>query len=239
MRKLMMLTVATLALAASGPAAAQMAVFDVKNYAQIVQQLKAAQDQLAVVTKSYNQAVDAYNDVHGLTNIDGVAQLLNSDASKKWLPSGARDIEQLVSSSSSSLGSLGQQAANIRAGRKVNLPALPGAATDADRSRRAALETAGDTAAKNAAIADAAYGATTTRSAGLDQLQQALASATTDKDRQAIQARIGIEVARIQNDTMQLQAVKMRQEAEDRLVAQQLREQRAANIASDAASRAQ
>ncbi|WP_010189062.1 type IV secretion system protein, partial [Sphingomonas sp. PAMC 26605] len=211
MLKRMMLAGATVALASSAPATAQMAVFDVKSYAQIVQQLKAAQDQLAVVTKTYNQAVDAYNDVHGLTNVDGVAQLLNSDASKKWLPSGARDIEQLATSSSSSLGTFGQQAANIRAGRKVNLPALPGSATDADRSRRAALEAAGDTAAKNAAIADAAYGATATRSAGLDQLQQALASATTEKDRQAIQARIGIEVARIQNDTMQLQAVKMRQ----------------------------
>ena len=235
MRTLMMLAGSVLALAVSTPAAAQMAVFDVKNYAQIVQQLRAAQEQLTDVTKAYNQAVDAYNDVHGLTNIDGVAQLLNSDAAKKWLPSGAQDIEQLVSSGSSSLGSLGQQAANIRAGRRVNLPALPGTATDADRGRRAALEASGDTAAKNAAIADAAYGATTTRSAGLDQLQQALASATTDKDRQAIQARIAIEVARIQNDTMQLQAVRMRQDAEDRLVAQQLREQRAANIAADAA----
>lgn len=234
MRTLMMLAGSVLAMAVSTPAAAQMAVFDVKNYGQIVQQLKAAQDQLTVVTKTYNQAVDAYNDVHGLTKIDGVAQLLNSDAAKKWLPNGAQDIEQLMSSSSS-LGSLGQQAANIRAGRRVNLPALPGTATDADRGRRAALETAGDTAAKNAAIADAAYGTTTTRSAGLDQLQQALTSATTDKDRQAIQARIAIEVARIQNDTMQLQAVRMRQEAEDRLVAQQLREQRAANIAADAA----
>ena len=237
MRKPMMFAGAALALATAAPATAQMAVFDARNYAQIVEQLKTAEQQLAVVTKTYNQAVDAYNDVHGLTNVDGAAQLLNTDAAKRWLPSGARDIEQLMASSSSGLGSLGQQAANIRAGRKVNLPALSGTATDADRARRASLEAAGDTAAKNAAIADAAYGATTTRTTGLDQLQQALAEATTDKDRQMIQARIAIEVARIQNDTMQLQAVRMRQEAEDRLVAQQMREQRTANIAADAGSR--
>lgn len=222
------------ALALPGPATAQMAVFDVKNYGQIVQQLKAARDQLAVVEKTYNQAVDAYNDVHGLTNINGVAPLLNSSAAKNWLPSGAQDIEQLVSGTTGSLGSLGQQAANIRAGRRVNFPDLPATASNGDRATRASLSASGDAAAKNAAIADSAYGATTTRTSGLDQLQQALEQATTEKDRQAIAARIAIEQARIQNDTMQLQAVQMRQQAEERLVAQQMREQRAANIAADA-----
>ena len=234
MRRVMLLAVSTLTLAA--PASAQMAVFDVKNYNQIVQQLKAAQDQLTVVTKTYNQAVDAYNEVHGLTQVSGVAQILNSSAAKSILPADMQNIQSMFNSRNGGAGALGQAAANIRAGRKVNLPPLASDASAGAKASRASLDSSGDLAATNAAIAESGFASTSVHTAGLDQLQTALENATTQKDREAIAARIAIEQARIQNNAVQLQALKMRQDAEDQLRAQQAREQQSANLAADAGS---
>ncbi len=222
---------------AAMPVHAQMAVYDHASLLKLIEQARTAQQQLQKAADTYNQAVTAYNTVHGLTTVNGLSKILDSDIVKQWLPSGAQDIEKLMSSGSSSLGQLGSAARAIRQGRQVNLPALPANATAADQANRAALMANGDTAAKNAAIADAAFKTTTDRSAGLDELQQALAGATEEKDRQAIQARINIEVARIQNASMQLNAVKMRQDAEERLQAQQIIEQDTATRAADYAAK--
>jgi type IV secretion system protein VirB5 len=242
MKRISMLAVPAIGLAIASPASAQFGaggiVFDPQSYGQLVEQLRNAEKQLQTVTNTYNQAVTAYNDVHGVTNISSVATLLNNSAAKSVLPADAQNLEQLMSSGSGGLGSLGSAVTNIRNGRKVTLPALPSSATDYDRATRTSLENRGEAAAKNAAIADAAYGSTTTHTTGLDQLQAQLEKAETEKDRQAITARIAIEQARIQNNAIQLQAVQMRQQAEEQLTAQQLREQRAANITADAASSA-
>ncbi|NIJ09357.1 type IV secretion system protein VirB5 [Sphingomonas vulcanisoli] len=229
-----------LAIVGAMPASAQgIAVHDNAALLKLIDQVKTAGSQLQALEKTYNQAVDAYNNAHGLTNANGVANILNSDASRRWLPSGARDIEQLASGSTNGLGQIGQAAANIRAGRRVSLPDLPTSATDSDRATRTLLTSNGDRVATNAAVADAAFGATTTRTEGLEQLRQALSTASTQKEVQDLQARIAIEQAHIQNDAMQLQAVKMRQEAEDRLQGQQAAEQAIAERAADAARRHQ
>lgn len=227
MRKMMLIAVPFLALAA--PASAQMAVFDVKNYAQIVQQLKTAQQELQTVTSTYNQAVTTYNEVHGLTQVNSVATLLNNPAAKTILPADMQNIQSVFNSGNS----LSSAAANIRAGRQVTLPALPGTATDADKATRANLLASGNLAATNAAIAEAGYTSTTTHTTGLDQLQTALENATTQKDREAIAARIAIEQGRIQNNAVQLQAIKMRQDAEEQLRAQQMREGYIATMTAD------
>lgn len=225
-----------LGMIAATPAIGQgIAVHDNASLVQLLNQVRSAGQQLATLEKTYNQAVDAYNNVHGLTNVDSIANVLNSDSSRRWLPSGSRDIEQLMTGSTGSLGQLGEAAANIRAGRKVNLPDLPSTATDTDRATRSALSSNGERVATNAAVADAAFNATTTRTEGLEQLRQALSTASTQKEVQDLQARIAIEEAHIQNDAMQLQAVKMRQDAEDRLQGQQAMERAAALRAADAA----
>ncbi len=214
-----------------------MLVHDNASLLKLIEQARTAQQQLQKAADTYNQAVTAYNTVHGLTTVNGLSKILDSDIVKQWLPSGAQDIEKLISSANGSLGQLGSAAQAIRQGRQVNLPALPANATAADRANRAVLMANGDTAAKNAAIADAAFKTTTDRSAGLDELQKALAGATEEKDRQAIQARINIELARIQNASMQLNAVKMRQDAEEDLRVQQDFEKRVAGRAADDAAR--
>lgn len=229
MKRLLLLSV----LAAMPLHAQGIAVHDNLNFLKLIDQAKTAQQQLQTATQTYNQAVTAYNNVHGLTTVNGLSKILDSDTSKQWLPSGAQDIEKLMSSGNGSLGQLGSAAQAIRQGRQVSLPALSANATAGEQANRAALMSNGDTAAKNAAIADAAYTNATTRNAGLDELQQALAGATDEKERQTILARINIEQARIQSANIQFQAVQARQQAENQLWLQQSNEQDAANRAAD------
>lgn len=215
-------------LAFTTPAAAQMAVFDVKSYAEIAKQLKTAQD-------TYNQAVQTYQQVSGITQIKDVSSLLNNPATKTILPPDMQNIQQVYNSS----GQLSSAAANIRNGRKVELPGLSSSATAGDKATRASIEASGNLAATNAAIAEAGYASTAMHTTGLDQLQTALEQATTQKDREAITARIGIEQARISNQSVQLQALKMRQDAEEQLRGQQMRETYIAGIDADTGAKEQ
>lgn len=80
-------------------------------------------------------------------------------------------------------------------------------------------------AARDAAIAEAAYGVTAQRTTGLEELRSSLDTASDAKDVMDIQARVGVENAHIQNDAVQLQALTMRQQAEQRIRSQQESEQ--------------
>lgn len=226
MRKYMLFVVPLLAF--TTPAAAQMPVFDLKSWTEIAKQLKTAQD-------TYNQAVQSYQQVAGLTQIRDVSTLLNNPQAKNILPPDMQNIQQVFNSS----GQLSSAAANIRNGRRVNLPGLSSSATNGDRATRAALEANGNLAATNAAIAESAYSSTGVHTTGLDQLQSALENATTQKDREAITARIGIEQARIQNQSVQLQALRMRQDAEEQLRGQQMRENYIGSMTADTAGKSQ
>jgi type IV secretion system protein VirB5 len=78
----------------------------------------------------------------------------------------------------------------------------------------------GDLAARDAAIAEAAYGVSAQRTAGLEELRTSLDTASDAKQVMDIQARVGVENAHIQNDALQLQALRMRQEADVQLRSQ-------------------
>jgi len=215
-------------LAFTTPATAQMPVFDLKSWTEIAKQLKTAQD-------TYNQAVQSYQQVAGLTQIKDVSTLLNNPQAKTILPPDMQNVQQVFNSGNQ----LSSAAANIRNGRRVDLPGLSSSATAGDKATRASIEASGNLAATNAAIAEAGYASTTMHTSGLDQLQTALEQATTQKDREAITARIGIEQARISNQSVQLQALKMRQDAEEQLRGQQGREAYIASMTSDNAGKSQ
>src|SRR3954467_7008709 len=87
----------------SGPASAQVAVFDPSVFARqfeqltemkkqvetLTSQLKVAQDQLG-------QAKQLYDSFNKLTNINDVASLLNSAEFRRYLPNGFAEIEGLI-----------------------------------------------------------------------------------------------------------------------------------------------
>jgi type IV secretion system protein VirB5 len=232
---------AALMLCTTAPAGAQggIPVYDNTSYLKLIEQVKTAASQLNKLQETYNQAVKAYDAANGITNVNDIGSILNSPQSRNWIPSEAKDIQKLMSGANDQLGSLGSAATNIRNGRRVDIPALSANATEGEKASRTALEERGNAYATDAAIAEAAYGATGTRTQGLEQLRKSLDTATTQKQVQDIQARIAVEQAHINNDLMQFQAVQARRTAENEMRGQQMIEQQAAARAAYAKSRGQ
>lgn len=226
------------ALALSAPAYAQgIPVYDSSTFLQTVSTVKNTLSMIEQGKQQISQATELYNSVNKLTNVNEIASSLSTDAMRHLLPSEARDIQRLMSSDMTGLGSLGTSADRIRTSNRVALPDLRPDATAFERTNRDSLSRSGDIAARDAAIAEAAYGVSAQRTAGLEELRSSLDSAGDAKDVMDIQARIGVENAHIQNDALQLQALQMRQAAEARLRSQRDSETSLAKLEQSLGSR--
>ncbi len=205
----------------SAPAYAQgIPVHDTATFLQTLSTVKNTLSIIEQGKQQISQATELYNSVNKLTNVNQIASSLNTDAVRHLLPTEARDIQRLMSSDMSGLGSLGSSAARIRSSNRIELPDLRPGATAFERSSRDSLSRSGDMAARDAAIAEAAYGVTARRTTGLEELRSSLDTASDAKEVMDIQARVGVENAHIQNDAVQLQALQMRQQAEQRIRSQ-------------------
>lgn len=226
MRKTLWTATAVVALAGTTPALAQgIPVYDSSGYLQALATVKNTLSMIEQGKAQIAEAQQLYGSFNKATNVNQIASSLSTDSVRHLLPSEARDIQRLMSSDNASLGSLGSSADRIRSANRIDLPTLRPDATEYERSARDALDRRGDMAARDAAIAEAAYGVTAQRTAGLEELRSSLDGATDAKDVMDIQARVGVENAHIQNDAVQLQALQMRQQAETRLRSQRESEQ--------------
>jgi len=205
----------------SAPAYAQgIPVHDTGTFLQTLSTVKNTLAMIEQGKQQILQASELYNSVNKLTNVNQIAPSLSTDAVRHLLPSEARDIQKLMSSDIAGLGNLGSAAGRIRSNNRVELPNLRTGATNFERSNRESISRNGDLAARDAAIAEAAYGVTTQRTAGLEELRSSLDNASDAKEVMDIQARIGVENAHSQNDAVQLQALEMRQAAQIKLRSQ-------------------
>lgn len=206
----------------TAPAFAQgIPVYDSSTFMQTLSTVKNTLSMIEQGKEQLSEAKALFGAFNKATNVNGIATSLTQDAVRRWLPEDVRDISVLMREGPDGLGSLGTRATEIRGTGRVSLPALAGNASQSMIDGRNRLDTIGDQAARDAALAETAYAATTKRTAGLEELRTALDGATDAKDVMDLQARIGVENAHIQNDTMQLQALAMRQSAGERLRAQQ------------------
>lgn len=217
-----MMAAAAIAVMTAAPAAAQgIPVYDATGFAQALATVKNTLSMIEQGKEQISEAQALFGSLNKLTDVNGIATSLTQDAVRRWLPPEVREIGALMSNGPDGLGALGQRATAIRNTGRISLPALTSSAPPASVEARGRLDSVGDQAARDAALAEAAYDATTKRTDGLEQLRTALDSATDAKEVLDIQARIGVENAHIQNDAMQLNALAMRQAADQRLHAQQ------------------
>jgi type IV secretion system protein VirB5 len=214
MRRISLALLIMLSSAAATPARAQgIPVYDSSGYLQALATVKNTLSMIEQGKEQIAEAQQLYGSFNQVTNVNGIASSLSTDAMRHLLPADARDIGRLMSSDNASLGSLGSAATRIREANSVALPELRPGATAYERSSRDALLRNGNMAARDAAIAESAYGVSAQRTAGLEELRTSLDSASDAKQVMDIQARVGVENAHIQNDAVQLQALRMRQEA--------------------------
>lgn len=217
--------IVALALASTGgssPAWAQagpgIPTFDVSTYAQTLATVK---NTLSAVEQAKAQVAEAqrlYASMNKLTNVNGIATVLNDSAVRNVLPAEARDMTKLMSGDLSSTGAVGDRAKTILDQYRVDVGL---SSSDADQGYQAAIDRTNGQAATQAAIADTAYDVANQRTRGLEELRTSLDSATDAKEVMDLQARIAAESAHIANDQMKLQSIAMREQAAQTLKIQQ------------------
>jgi len=231
MRKGRFAAIGAIFLGTAGPAAAQgIPVYDSSGYLQALATVKNTLSMIEQGKEQIAEAKQLYGSFNQVTDVNGIASSLSTDGMRHLLPREARDLGRLMSSDNASLGSLGSAATRIRDANRVALPELRPGASAYERASRDNLLRNGDLAARDAAIAESAYGVSAQRTAGLEELRTSLDTASDAKQVMDIQARVGVENAHIQNDALQLQALRMRQDAEERLRSQRQGEEALAKL---------
>lgn len=199
------------ALALGLPAKAAVIVHDPVAYAKLVEELRAAVDQLATLKAQLEEGKRLHDSLNIRSAIDAIAPGLSVDDLRRALPE-LSALEQAASGEFEALGEIGERARQIRDARRILSP------TDAPRSP---LDRQGDLAARDLAVGEAAISATAERLTGLRALQTAVGKAESARAVADLQARISAEQALILNDQMRLQAIALAQEAEARMQRQE------------------
>jgi type IV secretion system protein VirB5 len=216
---------ALLALAISRPAAAQWAVIDVGAIQQLVQQYAILEQQLTTLRSQLSQAQQQYA---ALTGGRGMQQLL-SGINRNYLPGSWADLAAVMQGSSGSYGTLaesvqGQITSNavLSSQEVAGLSSTEQAQLTAERQLPALLQ----------GITRQALSAASDRFASLQQLINAIPTATDAKASLDLDARIAAEQTMLQNETTKLQVLYRTLEAQQWALDQQRREQAIADIGS-------
>jgi|688.fasta_scaffold284072_3 type IV secretion system protein VirB5 len=219
---------AAMLLALSGPAHAQMAVFDSANYAKLLQETQTALKQLQQLEQQVAQGEQLVTNsqqlltsLNQISNVNGLATVLEQPTLRSFLPNGSTYVTASSAGGNlSTLGVIGQAAQVIRTANQLF--------TAPSGSAYASLTTSGNQAALNLATGQAVVQAGATRLTGLQQLQTAIDAAPNARAVAEIEARLQAEEAMIANDQMRIQGLAMTQAAQAQMLTQQNAERAAA-----------
>lgn len=204
------------AAAIAGQAHAAMLVHDPVNYIKLIEQARTALNQLEELKAQLQQGKALYDSLNSASGVDLIARELGVPEVREFLPK-LEALRAAADGDFTSLGEIGSRAEEIRQAWRVLSPELASARTHD-------LQDDGARAARDLAIGEAVAKAGDERLAGLEELNEALASAKDARAVLDLQARAAAEGALIANDQMRLQGLLMSQEAEARLERQRERE---------------
>jgi type IV secretion system protein VirB5 len=206
--------ITALAIAAPRPARAQMAVFDVATFAQLVQeaengvqQLSTLKNTLSVNQQQLTQLTSFYQSFAHLTNASQLAPTLLQQSTINPLPQVAQMEAALRGEGVGFTGNLGGSITTLLAKIQVYKPT--GTDFAATQMNNAALASAGQMAA-----AQQLYSSSTRRIQGLQQLQSQLGNSSDPKQTLDLTARATIENGLAQAQTNQGLALSVLQHAQ-------------------------
>lgn len=211
--------------AATRPASAQWAVIDVNAINQLVQEVSVLQQQLQTAEQSLVQQQAA---VQAMTGPRGMQNLL-SGTNRNYLPSNWSAISSLVTQTSGAYQALGQAVRNLITANAVLTPAQ---VSQLSPTEQANLTAARQNAATLEALSQAALANASARFASLQQLIQAIPSATDQKGALDLQARIQAEQAMLENENIKLQELNQSVAAQSLANQQAAQEEAVAGIGS-------
>jgi type IV secretion system protein VirB5 len=217
--------IAILTFGAVRPAAAQWAVIDVASLAQLIQQYETMQQQLSTVQSHLAQARQQYTSLTGGRGME----LLLSGTQRNYLPSDWAAVAGALQGASGAYGGFGASAQGILTANAVLAgPTLARLSV----SERAHLDGARRSPALLQAVTHQALATTSNRFASLQQLINAIPSASDPKAVFDLQARISAEQGMLTNEGSKLQVLYQATQAEAWAQHQRRDEQAIADIGS-------
>jgi type IV secretion system protein VirB5 len=217
MRNSILCLCALVLLCGASAAQAQLAVVDVGAIGQLIQELQALQEQLAIARDHLAQARQEYQ---AITGPRGMERLL-SGLVRNYLPV---EWAELVGVMEDASGAYGEMAASVRsvvAANAVLTDEQLAAMTPGDRQR---IESMRKAAALHQALAREALRTTSDRFAAIQDLIDAIPSAVDQKAILDLQARIGAEQGMLENEQTKMQILYDAAQADDRADRQIVRE---------------
>ena len=214
LKHIIMFAAAPVVLAAfASPASAQgIPVFDTSTYVQALAQVQNTMKMIQQGEQQISTATSQLTSLQKLTNVNSIAPQLLSPQVRNILPNTSIDASTLLSGDLTKIGSLGSLATSIQ-----SKYALSPSGSDADAAYAQALKDSTGSSAATAAFGENTLSIAQTRMQGLDQLRSQLDTAKDPKDVMDLQARIAVEQAQLQNDTLKMQAIQMAQAGEGNL----------------------
>lgn len=180
--------------------------------------------EIAQMVKELEEAKRLYHAVNGLTEMADIVDALNDPKVRELLGPDAMSIASALDVNIDALGDLSDTASEFLDHTRVTA-----ADVSAEDFYRQELDRIGARTARDAAVGDRIVKSADDRLAGLERLRQAIGTASTQKEVDALQARLQVESAMLQNDTNRIQGLAMLQEAQSEVEAQREREIEAEN----------
>ncbi|WP_120632539.1 type IV secretion system protein [Ruegeria sp. EL01] len=213
------------AMSITQPAFAQgVPVIDATSIANAKQEFA---QEIAQMVKELDEAKRLYDAVNGLTDMADIANALNDPDVRELLGPEAMQIASSLDVDISALGDLADSAQGFLDHTKVTASEV-----SAEDFYRQELDRIGARSARDASVGERIVNSADGRLAGLERLRQAIGSASTQKEIDALQARLQVESAMLQNDTNRIQGLAMLQQAQTEVETQRQREISAQNRAA-------
>lgn len=197
---------------------AQIPVTDVGAIAQLLIQVQQLDQQIQTIQ---NQLAQARQEFASITGSRGMQNLL-SGVNRNYLPTNWTQMQSAVSGAGGTYGALSMSIQTITLANAVLSPSTLNSMSPAERN---AIQAQRQSAALQQAVAQQALSTTSNRFASLQQLINAIPTATDQKGILELQARIAAEEGMLQNEHTKLQMVFKAAQADQVAQNQRLREQ--------------
>ena len=207
------------------PAVAVIPVIDASTLAQLVTQMQTIENQLLTAQQ---QLTEAQTTLQSMSGTRGMENLLSGIA-RNYLPSDWSELAAALNNTGSAYGALERE---IQALIRQNAVLTDAQLASLTPAQRALVETGRQNAAALEGLTRDALANTSQRFASIQQLIQAIGTATDQKAILDLQARIGAETGMLQNEASKLQSLYRVTDAQERARVQQVRECAIADIGS-------
>lgn len=210
---------ASVLMCAGGGASAQMIVHDQTAMMQMLKDAQTSLKQLHEMQKQLQEAQRLYDGLNKvITDPNSIGEVLNNPVIRGAMPEQADALGALARGGSiNDLGDLSRRVGEVREAYRAFTPNPDGAKSATDRYYENALENAGNRAARDLAVGERVYEASSVRLMGLEQLRRAISHAPNARAVMDLEARLAAETAMMQNELVRLQGLQMMQAAEEKL----------------------